>query len=402
MSSESALTLTEITAIVGTSRPTVEAAVDSLIEHGWLVAEAETARRNGAGRPARRVRFRAEGGYVMSVDIGAHSTTVLLATLSGDPAAGARRVVDETADMETRIRSIESAVDDALRGAGVPDSAVLHTTIGIDAIVQRDGEVSVASVLPGFAGLHLDQVLAPYVPGRYTFINSIRSALVAERWIGAAVGCDTAVYLHAGDRMGTAYLVDGRSPHGHHGAAGELPPSAARMMLNAYRRLVMAAPDPRHADSPRLENEPDADRRVLSIDARPIFVGAARGEASAVRRVTAFTRDVIEAIDALVVTVDPEVVVIGGSLSAAGQVSIGPVCEHLAELCQFEPRVQVSDLGQDGVALGGLRVALDAFEEELFRDPIAVAPWEPSGGSSPAEDRRARNIDARRTRARTS
>jgi predicted NBD/HSP70 family sugar kinase len=69
-----------------------------------------------------------------------------------------------------------------------------------------------------------------------------------------------------------------------------------------------------------------------------------------------------------VVTVDPELVVIGGSLSRAGEFVADPIRKHLEKNCVFEPRVVVSPLGDEAVALGAVRVALDDVDGRLFTE----------------------------------
>ncbi|MFD1933213.1 MULTISPECIES: ROK family protein [Nonomuraea] len=69
---------------------------------------------------------------------------------------------------------------------------------------------------------------------------------------------------------------------------------------------------------------------------------------------------------ATVLTVDPQLVVIGGGLSQAGDLLAEPLRAELARLCLFPVQVETSILGDESVAMGAVRLALDRVEEELF------------------------------------
>ncbi|GAA4291901.1 hypothetical protein GCM10023148_55560 [Actinokineospora soli] len=63
---------------------------------------------------------------------------------------------------------------------------------------------------------------------------------------------------------------------------------------------------------------------------------------------------------------DPGRVVIGGGLSRAGDVLIDAVRGHLRDLVLVPVDVRVSALADTGVALGAVRMALDAAESRLL------------------------------------
>ncbi|MEV1169269.1 hypothetical protein [Nonomuraea sp. NPDC049784] len=65
-------------------------------------------------------------------------------------------------------------------------------------------------------------------------------------------------------------------------------------------------------------------------------------------------------------TMDPELVVLGGGLLGAGELLAAPLREELAELCLFPVRVETSELGGESVALGAVRLALDHVEHAIF------------------------------------
>ena len=351
-----ALTVTTIAKAAGVSRPTAEDAVDDLARFGWIEEAAPTAHKAKAGRPARFVRFAAGAGHVMGVDIAREWVYVFIADLAGRVSVRHRVPLSPAMNAQARITQTRVAMRTALAERALSESDILATTIASTGIVTPEGKV-LKSIVPGWTGLDLRAEL-PEAYGEVTFGNDIRVAIMGESWIGAAQGCHTVVHLHAGLRIGTAFLVDGASPLGAHGAAGEMGPRDGRAVTKAYARLV---------DAPELHDD-----AALRIDPSPVFAAAVAGTPDAVEAVGAFSRTLAKAIIGVVVAVDPQVVVVGGGLSVVDGLATDPIREYLADWCTFEPKVKASALGEDAVAMGAIRLALDSVEAKMFSDPQAA------------------------------
>jgi predicted NBD/HSP70 family sugar kinase len=68
----------------------------------------------------------------------------------------------------------------------------------------------------------------------------------------------------------------------------------------------------------------------------------------------------------MVLTIDPDAVVIGGTMAEVGSALSVPLARSLAEWCERPVRVEVSTLGERAVVLGAVRIALDEVERKLF------------------------------------
>ncbi|MFD0474163.1 ROK family protein [Nonomuraea thailandensis] len=81
-----------------------------------------------------------------------------------------------------------------------------------------------------------------------------------------------------------------------------------------------------------------------------------------------YVKDLAVGAAALVLTLDPQVVILGGGYSRSADLLIEPFERELGRLCLRVPEIRASDLGADSVALGALRVALDQVDARLFTD----------------------------------
>jgi hypothetical protein len=59
-------------------------------------------------------------------------------------------------------------------------------------------------------------------------------------------------------------------------------------------------------------------------------------------------------------------VIVGGGISRAGERLRAPLEERIHALVPVAPRVILSQLGDEAVALGGVRLALQTVEHALF------------------------------------
>jgi predicted NBD/HSP70 family sugar kinase len=96
-----------------------------------------------------------------------------------------------------------------------------------------------------------------------------------------------------------------------------------------------------------------------------VFALAKEGDAQAREALDRFLRRLVHDVAALVLAIDPELVVVGGWAAGLDGV-LEPLREQLARHILLPPKVTLSALGQEAVATGALRLALDHVEEQLF------------------------------------
>ncbi|MCT9088509.1 ROK family transcriptional regulator [Streptomyces sp. ASQP_92] len=345
-------TLTDLTRITGLSRPTVEGVVDGLMEAGLVVESApEEGEARRQGRPARRFRFRAEAGHLLGIEIGPHRVAALLSGLDGRIFGAGSREVPETASADERLERVRMTVADVLRRAGVARSSLRAVGVGSPGIVEADGTVRLGTALPEWTGLPLGERLRRSFRCPVLVENDANAAAVAEHWKGAAVDSDDVVFVMAGLSPGAGSLIGGRLHRGFGGAAGEI---GALHLLGrdvTPEKLLSTTGEPLHP----LDEQAVAD----------VFALARQGDERAQAAVERFLQRLVHDVAALVLALDPELVVVGGWAAGIDGV-LEPLRRELARYCLRPPRVVLSMLGEAVVATGALRLALDHVEEELF------------------------------------
>ncbi|HEY2434531.1 MAG TPA: ROK family protein [Vicinamibacterales bacterium] len=208
------------------------------------------------------------------------------------------------------------------------------------------------------------RILARCTPGA--------AAVAAEHWVGAAVGARHAICLHIGDDVFAGLLLDGRPWTGAHNRAG----AAAWLAINPVerqdyrRRGSLAAEISSKGIAHRLSWRIQAgDRsRVLelaggSVDAitgAMVFDGARLGDGVAISVVRDTAKYIGMAVATLAAAIDPEVVVVSGSIAVADlmlDAARQECTRRLPPEAMTDLRVEFSTLGADAIALGAARLA---------------------------------------------
>jgi predicted NBD/HSP70 family sugar kinase len=383
--SQGPLSRAEIARATGLSKPTVNDVVGLLLDATYVsesqAADGDRSRPRRPGPRARLLTFRAELGHVLGLDIGANKAVAVVSDLAGRILATERRQVSEKARAGEAVllAELEEAGRAALASAGVGPASLRAVGVGTPGVVEPStGRIALAPQLEGWEGLELGRELAAVFPCPVFVDNETNLSLLAELWQGAAVGVGDALYVQVGVGIGGAILVGGELYRGRSGAAGEIgyllgeedpdPPRYGSGPFEwsagarAYARLgARAAAGP---DGSVLRDLAGGDPE--RVTAETVFAAAARGCAAARGIIDTLTGRLGRGIANAVSVLDPELVILGGGVSNAGEALRAPVERAVRELAPSAPEVVLSALGDESVALGAVRLAMNRADERIF------------------------------------
>ena len=219
---------------------------------------------------------------------------------------------------------------------------------------------------------------------------------------GSCAGIDDAFLVQIGVGIGGGVLLDGEVYRGASGAAGEIgylplpdgdEPSdglgpfehaaGATAFARVARRRAAACPPPRA----RCSSSPAATRRRSTR--RTVFAAAAQGDPPATEVLEEMLDRLARGIASAIVVLNPSTVILGGGVSRAGASLLGPLERRIRLLVPVPPRIVLSRLGDEAVALGGVRLALQEVEERLFGYAALPPTRAPAAGPGTAPVRRA-------------
>ena len=369
----------------GLSKPTVNGAAELLLEQGFLVEIADGTGENGRpprpGRRPRLLRFASSVGHVLGIDIGADKVLVAVADLAGDVRTVERRRTTARGrkNPEALLALVADAAGRALEVAKVPHASLKAVGVGTPGVVDPiSGRITLAPQLTGWEGIQLAARLEPVFRCPVLVDNEVRLSLLAEQWQGAAQGVEHAFLVQIGVGIGGGVLLGGEVHRGASGAAGEigylplfddeepadgLGPFEHAAGGTAFARLAQRAVAEAKGATVLLEL---AGGDAAAIDAETVFAAAARHDPVAVGVLEELFDRLARGIAAAIVVLNPSIVIVGGGVSRAGASLLEPLERRVRALVPVAPRVVLSTLGDEAVALGAVRSALDEVEQTLF------------------------------------
>ena len=215
--------------------------------------------------------------------------------------------------------------------------------VGTGGIVDAEQGVvlSASDILPGWAGTDVRGAFEAAFSVPCCVDNDVNALAAGEARWGAARGARTAVVVALGTGVGGAIILEGRLHHGRDWAAGEigrmrvgnstLEDAASGPALHARRRALDPAWDGVSWDADNLHT-----LRALAETGEELGLG-------------------LVSICALL---DPDVIVMGGGLSAWGDTLLEPARAVLRERLPFQPcPVVPATLGPDASVVGAAALA---------------------------------------------
>lgn len=366
------LSRTDLVARTGLARATVGSVVYDLIGAG-LVAEIPDAanRPRGTGRPPQLLSLRPDAAYAVGLDIGHDHVRAMLTDLVGTSCWDISEPLDVDDAPGSALNTAVRLVDTAIAETGVRRDRVLGVGLGIACPVDAGrGELHAETIMPKWAGTRPADELAGRTGLATRIINDADAGVLAERRFGAAMDCANVVYLRLASGIGAGVVCDGRMLHGRDGLAGEL----GHVTVNPYGAIC------RCGSRGCLETvaSPTAIAELLGRG-RPNPVRVAElgelvhaGDRGAVRMIEDAGEAVGRALAPVVMLLNPELIVIGGDLVAAGDVLLDPLRRTLERdtmrAQQQALRVVASTLGDSAGVRGAAALVLDTVPERLGLD----------------------------------
>ena len=237
-----------------------------------------------------------------------------------------------------------------------PDHLADLVGIGLPGPMDGSGRISrIAINLAGWQEVPLADWLEPRLKRRVTLANDANCALVGEAWTGAAQGVADAILLTLGTGVGGAVLLGGQLFSGHGGAAGELG-------------LICVDPEGPSCNS---GNNGSLEQfcsiaglgRLSPLDPGELSRLADLGDAAALEVWRRYGQWLGIGLSSLLYVLTPEVVLIGGGLSAASRHFLPAVWHEvnrrvLAQSCSGL-EIRACALGNGAGRLGAAKLALE-------------------------------------------
>ena len=369
------LSRSEIARRTGLSRSTVSTLVAGLVERGFIVERTEEGGTPSQGRPPTMLCLDGSAGSAVGVDFDHDRVRVAVSDLSRTVLAEAVELSDVDHDAARSMDLAARLVDEVLGAAGVDPTRVLGVGVAIAGPVDAaHGSLHRSSILPGWDGVDLADELGRRLGLPVHVDNDANLGALAEVTLGAGRNVAHAAYLQIGGGVGAGLIADGRPFRGAFGAAGEMGHVVVQddgVICRCGNRGCLETV----ASGPALARLL-ADSRGESLSVGQIIRLAQDGDLGARRAIADAGRHAGRALGALCNLFNPEMIVVGGELSEAGELLLGPLRESVMRsavpMATEGLDVVAGHLGDRANVLGALALAI-AQSEQAVAARIAAA-----------------------------
>jgi glucokinase len=311
----------------------------------------------------------------IGVDLG--GTKMLLGVLDGDSKTVWESREGSAGEGESEL--VELLVRE-LEEARTARAGVETIGMGIPATIDHEKGVAVAAVNLPIEDLPIRDIVVERT-GLPTFVdNDANVAALAEHLFGAARGARNAVMLTIGTGIGGGLILGGEIYRGSTGAGAELGHMAIQMdgpgcqgncpnrgCVEALASGTALGREGRAA----AESSPDSALGKLlaageEIDGKAVTVAAQRGDGTAIEVFDLVGGRLGVALASFANIFEPETIVIGGGVIAAGELLLGPARREL-EARALRPMnrtpVVAAELGEDAGMIGAAAMARIELEK---------------------------------------
>ena len=368
----------EIARLTGLSRSTVSSLVGELQHAGLVIETARTGEggsSQGQGRPPVLLTLDRRAGAVVGIDFGHEDVHVAVADLSRTVLAERAAKIDVDHAGIGALDTAANLVQEALDEANVPHERVLAAAMGVSGPVDHAHDlVHRSAILPSWGDMRPGAEMGRRLGVPVYIENDANLGALAEVTMGAATGTKHAIYLMIAAGIGAGIVVGGQVLHGAGGTAGEL----GHVLVNEDGPICRCGnrgcletlvAGPAIVDLLKRTHGPD-----LTLDGVMALVRA--DEPGALRAIEDAGRAVGQVLAGLVNVLNPEAIVVGGELSAAGEALLAPVrtaiARHAIRAAADDVHVVASELGDRAEVLGALILAAQRADAPHLSHPIPV------------------------------
>jgi len=317
----------------------------------------------------------AEPPFIVGVDLGGTNTKAGVCDKNARVLSKLSITTEATRGPEHVMDRIVEVARLAIDEAGLDQRDVLAVGVGAPGTIDFDaGVVTIAPNLPGWHDVHLREGVAKRMEMDTVIENDANAAAFGEYWAGAGAAADPMVFLTLGTGVGGGIVIGGELLHGVTGAAAELGHliiefdgrqctcgnrgcleayASATGIVGRFRDAVQGGAESLLADQVKAGGE---------VTSEQIYQAAVQGDQLSASTMEETGVLLGYGIVSIVHALNPERVVLGGGVIAAGDMLLEPVrrtVEKMAfPLSQKRLQVVFATLGGDAGFIGTAGCAL--------------------------------------------
>lgn len=298
--------------------------------------------------------------YSLGIDIGGTTVKLGLFTVEGELLKKWEIETNKIENGKFILEDISKSIEETLNNENIVKEDILGIGIGVPGPVKSDGTVN-GCVNLGWGVLNVSTELEKLTGFKVKVANDANIAALGEMFKGGGKGYSNLIMLTLGTGVGGAVIIDGKVIPGANGAGGEIghinvnphEPISCNCGRKGCLEQYTSATGIARIGSEVLGRE---------VTAKDVFDLAKENDELAIKVVHKFSSILGRAISNIACICDPEVFVIGGGVSKAGEILLENLQKHYELNSLYATKgvkFELATLGNDAGIYGGAKLAQD-------------------------------------------
>jgi glucokinase len=266
-------------------------------------------------------------------------------------------------------------IAETIAHTGARRDDVIGIGVGAPGPLDRERGIVVTTPNLGWTNFPLRDVIAERTRLPVRIDNDANCATLGEWWLGAARGANNVIGMTIGTGIGGGIILGGRLYHGSSDVAGEIGHATIditgrRCKCGNYGCLEAYASGPSIADRAREAISGDDCLLVKMvggdlnrITAATVYEAAKRGDETALDVVRETSRFLGAGVANLLNIFNPDIVVIAGGVTQAGETLFGPLRREVRKRA-FKPAVDACEIVPGVLVAAGVVGAVAAYKQQ--------------------------------------
>ena len=368
-------TRAELADETGLARSTISLRLEPLIALG-LVAPASEAVSTG-GRPSASLVLNKSAYLVAGVDFGATHAMAALSDLGGNVLASIETKRQVSDGPEVCLRWMIEELKHLLSGQGKSPGNLLAIGIGLPGPVEHStGKPANPPIMPGWDGYDVPARVNQELSAKVLVDNDVNVMALGERHVSYP-DVDHLIFLKAATGIGSGIISGGRLQRGSQGTAGDI----------GHVRVARGGDIACHcgnfgcleavAGSPAIIKDV-TDQGLPIRNTSDLIDATKRAKVEAIQAVRQAGKDIGEVLSTCVSLLNPQTIVIGGTLALAGEHLIAGVREVVYSrsmpLASENLSIVQSKAGKEAGIIGASVMAIEhVLDSETVDSLVATA-----------------------------
>ena len=335
--------------------------IDELMEEGWVV-DRGCGNSIGGKRP-HVFSLNPDAAYILGVDIGREYLRIAIFNLQNEPIEGILEYpsILEGQDDDVTLKYIKERIDEVIEKLGVDRAKIKMCGVALPGLIDREGNTYTYLTYerPGLKDI-LEEML-----GMPVFIDNDSNVMaMAEHTFGIAKNINNVLCISVNECIGLGMILNSKLYRGGIGMAGE------------FGHIRISGLDaPCHCGKIGCLETVSSGRAIEKVAGRSlqaVIDAAGKDDISAIEVLHQAGEKLGEGIAAMIHLFNPDMVVIGGEVTEAGDLLIVPVRQAVNKYALARMRnhceLVMSNLGGYSAILGTLMIVM----EHLYDDSESV------------------------------